>query len=216
MPDKVEYFYTIKQKASLEIPKIKGSRFIGMIFPVSTSEDVKQALAAAKSEFPDASHHCFAYRLQGDEIIQYQSDDGEPSGTAGIPIMRQVESFKLRNVLVVVVRYFGGTKLGKAGLIKSYGLAAKELMSSIPLAKKLIRAFIRITFPYSDTSKVNQVISKFEVEIVEQTFDQETSLFLAIPKRRKLSFLEALNNSLAGNLNWEEKTENDIHGNLSL
>lgn len=215
MPSEVEHFYTVVKRDSFELPKIRGSRFIGLIFPVASQKDVKQALATAKANFPDASHHCFAYRLHGEEIIQYQSDDGEPSGTAGTPIIRQIESFDLRNVLVVVVRYFGGTKLGKAGLIKSYGLAAKELLSASLLTRRTICAFIRIQFPYSDTSKVNKVISKFEAKIVDQSFDQLTSLSVAIPKNLKDQFIEVLNNSLAGSLKWEDKAENDIYGNLS-
>lgn len=216
MPLDTEYFFSVDKKDSLEIPKIKGSRFIALIFPVKSQEDLKRAMAEAKESFSDASHHCFAYRLDGDELVQYQSDDGEPSGTAGAPIMRQIESFDLRNVLVVVVRYFGGTKLGKAGLIKSYGFAAKELLTTIELTKKLILSFVRIRFPYSDTSTVNKVISKFEVDIVEQSFDQETCLSLAIPKKLKMQFIKALNNSLAGSLDWEDRTESDSNGSLSL
>lgn len=209
MPQDAEFFFTVRKNESLEIPKIKGSRFIGLVYPVKSQKEIKLAISDAKGQYPDASHHCFAYRLQGDEVIQYQSDDGEPSGTAGAPIMRQLESADLRNVLVVVVRYFGGTKLGKAGLIKSYGLSAKELLYQLSLVKQFIYAYVSIQFPYSDTSTVNKVISKYEVEITEQNFDQETRLTLAIPRKSKDLFIEVLRNALSGNLQWENQIELD-------
>jgi len=215
MPQSDEHYFSVDQKESLEIPKINGSRFIGLIYPVRSPIEIKEALSDAKEQYPDASHHCFAYRLQGDEIMQHQSDDGEPSGTAGAPILRQLESVDLRNVLLVVVRYFGGTKLGKAGLIKAYGLTAKELILARHLVKKLIRAYVRIQFPYPDTSAVNRVISKYGAEVVDQSFGQQTKLMLAIPKDMKDSFLEVLNNSLSGKLNWTEEMDSG-DGNLSL
>jgi len=215
MPQDIDFFFSVDQKASLEIPKIKGSRFIGLIYPAKTLQEIKSAISDSKNDYPDASHHCYAYRLQGAEIVQHQSDDGEPSGTAGAPIMRQIESADLRNVVLIVVRYFGGSKLGKAGLIKSYGLSAKELIAVTSLVKKFIHAFVRIRFAYTDTNTVNKVISKFDVGIVDKSFDQQTKLTLAVPKKQKDQFIEVLNNSLSGKLHWENITEG-ASGDLSL
>jgi len=130
-----EFYYTIERTTTAEF-KDRGSKFIAFTFPLQTVDDFKKSLELIKKEHPKATHHCFAYRIGLDNNTYRVSDDGEPSGTAGKPILGQIDSKKLTNILVVVVRYFGGTLLGVPGLINAYKSAASLALQVTPVVQK--------------------------------------------------------------------------------
>lgn len=141
--------YKTIAKRSEALYKEKGSKFIGIAFPASNEDDFKTALESIKNEYHDARHHCYAFKLGMDENNYRYNDDGEPSNSAGAPIYGQIQSFNLTNIGIVVVRYFGGTKLGVGGLISAYRQAAKEALESAQLVSKTISDYYRLTFDYA-------------------------------------------------------------------
>ena len=152
--DEKEFYQTIQQPALAEY-KDRGSRFLAYAYPVATVDDFKERLQELKKEHPKAVHHCFAYRLGLDGNNFRSSDDGEPSGTAGKPILGQIDSKGLTNVLIVVVRYFGGTLLGVPGLINAYKTAASMALQLTPFVQKPVTERIKIHFDYT---KINDVM----------------------------------------------------------
>jgi uncharacterized YigZ family protein len=150
--------------------KDRGSRFIAIAFPCSSISDFKMELENIKRELPGATHYCFAYRLGLKGIENRANDDGEPGGTAGLPILNQMLSAEISDVAVVVVRYYGGTKLGASGLIKAYKTATAEVLKSAEKSVKypVIRA--QIDFSYDQTKAVESTLKKFQIVIVSQTF----------------------------------------------
>ncbi len=155
----------------------RGSKFLGYLFPCANEEVFSDELNALKSKFPDANHHCYAYRINPNRITEFSSDDGEPSGTAGLPILNQLKSFNLINAGIVVVRYFGGTKLGKPGLIQAYGDTAKDCLNTASLMKIIPVQLFQFSYPYSEELLFNKISSDFELkeqsaeytDIVEKT-----------------------------------------------
>jgi uncharacterized YigZ family protein len=178
-----DYYSTVETSSSAEF-KDRGSRFIAYTFPVTSVNDFKDRLADIKKEHPKATHHCFAYRL-GLEGLQYRvSDDGEPSGTAGRPILGQIDSKQLTDVLVIVVRYYGGTMLGVPGLINAYKTAASLALQVTRFVQKPVLINYRLEFDYTQMNEVMRVVKYFDCTIVKQ----ETVLFcvmeIGIPKNR--------------------------------
>ncbi len=207
MGESRNHYNTIRKPSTFEIPKIKGSRFIALVYPVKSREDAKVKLDQVRRNYSDASHHCFAFRIQADPVIHQSSDDGEPTATAGIPILKQMESRDLQNALVVVVRYFGGTKLGKGGLIRAYGSAARKLISEIDLVSKEVKSRLQIVFPYSSTSIVRRVLSKSNADILNEVYGENTILDLALPRAKEGEFVHELDNALSGKLVWNKLGE---------
>jgi uncharacterized YigZ family protein len=150
----------------------KGSRFIGYAFPVASEEGVQQALSELKQRYPDASHHCYAYRLGADGQRYRAQDDGEPSGSAGIPILNQLRSKQLSDVLLVVVRYFGGTKLGVSGLIATYKATAAAVLEQAITVEKHLSLPISLTFGYDKSHEVMQVLKAHRALIEAQEFGE--------------------------------------------
>jgi uncharacterized YigZ family protein len=136
----------------------RGSRFIAIARPVSSQEEIKAVLEDLRKEYHDARHHCFAWMLTPDRQAWRVSDDGEPSGTAGRPIMGQINSRELTNILVVVIRYFGGTLLGVGGLINAYRTAAEDALSNARIIEKHVTERWLVTFPYSSMNDVMKVL----------------------------------------------------------
>src|SRR5688572_6236821 len=143
-----DFYNTIEKSSTAEL-KDRGSRFIAFAIPISNVNDFKEKLAGIKKEHPKATHHCFAYRLGPDRSVYRINDDGEPSGTAGKPILGQIDSKQLTNVLIVVVRYFGGTLLGTTGLINAYKNAAALALQVTPLVQKPVLVNYRLQFDYT-------------------------------------------------------------------
>lgn len=174
-------YLTISGKAYGEF-RDRGSKFLAYAFPVETEEDIQASLDEVKKDHVKARHHCYAYRLGLDQNNFRANDDGEPSGTAGRPILGQIDSFGLTNVLVVVVRYFGGTLLGTSGLINAYKLSAQNALQEATITKKLVEDRIRIRFDYGMMGEVMNAAKKVDVRIVNQHFEETAYIDLAIRK----------------------------------
>lgn len=178
-----EFYYTIEKAGSAEF-KDRGSKFLAIAQPISTVEDFKQALNDIKKLHPKATHHCFAYRLGLDGNNFRVSDDGEPSGTAGRPILGQIDSKGLTNVLVVVVRYFGGTLLGVPGLINAYKSAASLALQITPLVQKQIEKEFLVQFDYTQIGEIMALAKQYNCRVVKQEMQLFCNMTLAIPKNR--------------------------------
>lgn len=165
-----DIYKTIKS-SSRGIYKEKGSRFVSYAFPVSEQKEIKPIIDKIRKENHEARHHCFAYMI-GFERTNYRvSDDGEPSGTAGKPILGQINSFGLTNILIVVSRYFGGTLLGVSGLINAYRSAAASSISSAELTEKSLLDYYEIIYPYASMNDVMKILKEEHIGQSEQIFD---------------------------------------------
>lgn len=188
--------YRTLQDESRGIYREKGSRFIAVAMPAGSVEEVKAHLEQLRREFHDARHHCYAYRIG---IIpgeyRYQ-DDGEPSGTAGKPIFGQIQSYELTNILLVVIRYFGGIKLGTSGLIQAYRAAARDALQNGAIVTRTLHVRLRIRFNYSGMNAVMKFIKEEGLRITRQETGEECTIFLEIRKdldefvKKKLYSLE--------------------------
>ncbi len=154
----------------------KGSRFLAFAAPVRTEGEVKELLERLKKEYYDARHHCYAYVL-GPAGTQYRANDaGEPNHSAGDPILGQIRSRGLTDVIVVVVRYFGGTKLGVSGLINAYRTAAAQALDAAPAVQKTVRVGLSLHFAYPATNAVMKVVKEYDLEVTRQTFHTDCHL----------------------------------------
>lgn len=164
--------------------KEKGSKFIAFAFPVYTEDEIKNILEDLRGKYYDARHHCYAYRLGADKLRFRANDDGEPSSTGGKPILGQIVSNDLTNILIVVVRYFGGIKLGVSGLINAYRTAAADALAHAVVVEKTEDEVIKIKFSYGVLNDVMRIIKDIEPAILERNFELECHMTLAL--RRKL------------------------------
>ncbi|MGV6845424.1 MAG: IMPACT family protein [Lutibacter sp.] len=164
-------YLTIKKEVGDILFKEKGSKFISYAFPVLNEEEVKNYLVEIKKKHHAARHWCYAYRIGESQIIYRVNDDGEPNNTAGQPIYGQILSKNLTNVLVIVVRYFGGTKLGVGGLITAYKTSAKMVLDEIDIVTKTIDKKFRLIFSYANMNKVMKIIKDYNLQIVKQKME---------------------------------------------
>ena len=186
-------YQTIKHRSE-SIYKEKGSKFISLAIPVTTESEVKSVLKELKSNYSDAGHHCYGFRL-GSNLKTYRfSDDGEPSGTAGKPIFGQIQSFQLTDVLIVVIRYFGGTKLGVGGLIQAYKESAKLAITKNTIIKKHETLDFNILFDYSRMNEIMRIIKKHNLTIIEQNFQEKCTLIFTIRKSKCTPIILELKN----------------------
>jgi len=159
----------------------RGSKFLAYSYPVSTAGAIKEKLQALKKEHPKAAHHCYAYRL-GTEGTQFRAnDDGEPAGSAGKPILGQIDSMGIKNVLVVVVRYFGGTLLGVPGLINAYKTATAQSLEKVPKIEKWIEDYFEINFDYPAMGEVLYLLKQAEATIYHQDLQLFCTVLAGIP-----------------------------------
>ena len=186
------YYYTIEQPAIAEF-KDRGSKFFAYSFPVSSIDDCKKKLAQLKKEHPKAVHHCLAYRIGIDGSTFRVSDDGEPSGSAGRPILGQIDSKKLTNIMVVVVRYFGGSLLGVPGLINAYKTATSLSLQLSPIIQKAVEVPFEFNFDYHQMNEVMMIIKQFNCSVVEQSAQLFVELKVGIPKHRVEEVLNKIN-----------------------
>ena len=163
--------------------KEKGSKFIALAYPVHTEEAVKEIVGEIKVRYYDARHHCYAYRLGADKQKFRANDDGEPSSTAGKPILGQILSYDLTDVLIVVVRYFGGIKLGVSGLINAYRAAAADAIGHARIVEKTDDEVFRIKFNYTVMNEVMRVVKEEEPEVMSRDFSMECRMTLSIRKQ---------------------------------
>lgn len=177
-----DQFKTILEKTPETLYKIKGSKFFGYAFPVTSEQEIKNFLVQIKKEHPKARHWCYAWSLGTEEIRTRANDDGEPSNTAGQPILRQIISKDITNVLVVSVRYFGGVKLGVGGLISSYGESARLSLEEAEIITKDLCFFLKLRFGYDLMNNVQRVIKQLKINIKAQELAENCTLTLEIPK----------------------------------
>ena len=156
--------------------KDNGSRFIALAYPVTTEEEIKSIITSVRKEYHDARHHCYAYRLGYRRDISRANDDGEPSSSAGKPILGQIDSMELSDILVVVVRYFGGIKLGIPGLIRAYRSSTADALDHAEIVEKTAVRRYRLTFGYMDMNGVMKVLKDLGLQAVKQDFGMECSL----------------------------------------
>jgi uncharacterized YigZ family protein len=184
-------YKTIKQRSE-GVFRDRGSKFLAFAFPVYTTEEIKKTLAELRKEYHDARHHCYAYRLGAAKEIFRANDDGEPSGSAGNPIMGQIRSKGLSNILIVVVRYFGGTLLGVGGLINAYRTAAANAIQDAIIITAAEQDLVEISFPYILMNNVMKIIRDEGMIIHEQDFTETCKIMVFIRKSRTAQLLKRL------------------------
>ena len=178
-----DFYTTIAQPSTAEF-KDRGSKFFAFAFPIETADAFKKFQQQLKKEHPKAVHFCFAYRIGTDGNNFRSSDDGEPSGSAGKPILGQIDSKELTNVAIIVVRYWGGTLLGVPGLINAYKTAASLALQITPLVQKQIEVNYALQFDYARMNEVMMVIKQFNCTVVSQELQLFCTMQLGIPKNR--------------------------------
>jgi len=164
-------YQTIDQKTENILLKEKGSKFIGFAYPVLSENDIRSKLSDLKDLHPKATHHCYAYRLGTNGELYRANDDGEPSGSAGLPIYNQLLAHQITNVLVVVIRYYGGTKLGVGGLVKAYKESAKQTLDQAKIITKELESKIELKFKFSQQNIIFTLLNKYDAKIL--SFDAE-------------------------------------------
>jgi uncharacterized YigZ family protein len=187
----IDFYNTIEQTSTAEF-KDRGSRFIAYAFPLAAKEMFKEKLSEVKKEHPKASHHCFAYRIGTDRNNFRSGDDGEPSGSAGKPILGQIDSMELTNVLIIVVRYFGGTMLGVPGLINAYKSAASMALQTTPVVQKAVEINYELLFEYSLINPVMNIVKQYNCTIHRQELQLFSRMHIGIPKNRQEEVLYKL------------------------
>lgn len=184
-----EYYYTIGKDATAEF-KDRGSKFIAFAFPVKNVDECKKKLEEVKKLHPKATHHCYAYRIGTDKNIFRSNDAGEPSGTAGKPILGQIDSKELTDVMVIVVRYFGGTLLGVPGLINAYKVTASLALQLTPVIQKMIEVRYLLQFNYNQVNEVMMIIKQAHCTVLEQEINLFCRMIIGVPK---INLGEAMN-----------------------
>jgi uncharacterized YigZ family protein len=186
-----DFYNTITGDSTAEF-KDRGSRFIAFAFPINNAEDFKIHRARLKKEHPKANHHCFAYRLGVDGTNFRVSDDGEPSGSAGRPVLGQIDSNQLTNMLIVVVRYFGGTLLGVPGLINAYKTAAALAIKQTSILQRPVLIPCRLQFDYMLINDVMKLLKQYDCRIVKQELQLFCLIEAGIPKNTSMQLLSKL------------------------
>lgn len=174
--------------------KDNGSRFIAQAYPVESEEEVKEIVGSLKKEYHDARHHCFAYRLGLDGSRWRANDDGEPSGSAGRPILGQIDAAGLSDILVVVIRYFGGIKLGIPGLIRAYKTSTADALAQATVVEKVAGKDYRLSFPYLSMNAVMKVVKDMSLPQKDQYFAERCSMLLRVRLSQDAAFLERVSN----------------------
>lgn len=193
MEEHKDTYKTISKRSEAALFKDKNSKFFGYAFPVKNEDEIKEHLETLKKEHHSARHWCYAYQL-GTETIKYRAnDDGEPSNSAGQPIYGQIQSFDVTNILIVVVRYFGGVKLGVGGLIHAYRTAAQLALESSKILTKTINLEYSITFDYKNMNKVMRIIKEKRLKITKQTLELNCNIEISVRKNDAESIFNIFN-----------------------
>ena len=185
---------------TIEIPskevllKEKSSKFFGYAFPISSENEIKSIIEHLRKKHFGAVHFCYAFQI-GTETIQYRAnDDGEPSNSAGMPIYGQIQSYGLTNVLIVVVRFFGGTKLGVGGLISAYKTTAQMVLETVEIIERTINIHYIIEYNYENVNKVMRIIKENNIQIISQNMSETCKIEIAIRKKNTEKIVEIFNN----------------------
>lgn len=187
-------YKTILKPSEETLFKDRNSKFFGYTFPVLNEDDVKDCLDLLKKKHHTARHFCYAYQI-GIETIKYRAnDDGEPNNSAGMPIYGQIQSFEVTNILIVSVRYFGGTKLGVGGLIHAYKTSAKITLEASEILEKTIDIFYKLNFQYDMMNKVMRIIKEKNINLVHQEMELACEYVISIRKKEAQSIFEIFDN----------------------
>ena len=190
-------YRTITEALEHEPDKIKGSRHIANVFPVKNAAEIEDHLTAVRVRMAGANHHAYAWRLgRGENDFRY-SDDGEPSGSAGRPILKHVDGQDLTDVLVIVSRYFGGTKLGTGGLVRAYGGAAQEALQLADIVEVIPHATIHIQHAYEDSGALASVLNTFDLQPVKSDYGTQVTVEISVPQVRAEEFARAVRDATA-------------------
>jgi uncharacterized YigZ family protein len=173
--------------------KEKGSKFLAFIYPVDSLDKVNEYLEECRQIHPKATHHCTAYKIGTQDAVERANDDGEPSGSAGKPILGQIHSFELTNILIIVVRYYGGTKLGVGGLQTAYKTATKLAIENNTIETKNIPCYYTLRFPFDQQGKVEHQIKLSEGQLIEKQFTNTCQFKIQIPKAHSENFESKMN-----------------------
>jgi uncharacterized YigZ family protein len=183
-------YKTITKPSEEVLFKDKNSKFFGFAFPVTNENDIKSHIESLKKQHHSARHWCYAYQLGTEKIIYRANDDGEPSNSAGQPIYGQIQSFNVTNILIVVVRYYGGIKLGVGGLINAYKTAAKLALEQSNIIEKTINVDYLITFDYKNMNKVMRIIKEKQIKIINQKLELDCQIHISVRKNDSNSVFE--------------------------
>ena len=194
--------YKTIQGISIGEYKDKGSKFIGYAIPVNTEQQIKEEQQKIRAEHPKARHHCFAFRLGFDGTLYRANDDGEPSGTGGRPILAQIDSFGVTNVLVIVVRYFGGTLLGIPGLINAYKLSTETVITAAEIVEKTFNDVYKVQFDYLQMNEVMKLVKDQNLSVLHQNFDLNCVLTISIRKTQVDSLVQKFGKISNVKLSW--------------
>jgi len=186
------FSYLTIQAPSTGLFKEKGSKFLAFAYPVSDESQIKEHIGELKKKFFDARHHCFAWILDADKKRFRAFDDGEPNHSAGDPIIGQIRSRGLTNVLVVVVRYFGGTKLGVSGLISAYKTATDDALKNATIVECEVKETLILNYSYNATPELMRTVKEFDLEIVGQDFHESCSMTVSVRLRNKEQLVERI------------------------
>lgn len=186
-------YKTIETPVESILFKDKNSKFFGYIYPVLSEQDIKHYIKKLKKEHHAARHWCYAYQLGTENIIYRTNDDGEPNNSAGMPIYGQIQSFGVTNVLIVIVRYFGGVKLGVSGLINAYKTTAKIALEASTIINKTINIDYRITFDYKNMNTVMRIIKERHLKITSQKLEMNCQIIISVRKKEAQSVFEIFN-----------------------
>lgn len=171
----------------------KGSKFLSFLFPCTNTDFFSEELSKIRAKYPDATHHCSAYRIDPEHILEFSADDGEPSGTAGLPILNQLRSLDVVNAGLVIVRYFGGTKLGKSGLIETYGLSARECLELADLQTIVPARIFELCYPYAEENRINKLKQAYKLREKSADYKADITLQVYCPEENAAAFEKELN-----------------------
>lgn len=184
--------------------KEKSSKFFGYAFPVTSETEVKEILEQLRKQHYSARHWCYAYQFGSEKITFRANDDGEPNNSAGMPIYGQIQSFEVTNILIVVVRYFGGIKLGVGGLISAYKTAAQMAMENAEIIEKIIKVHFIVRFDYKNMNKVMRIIRENQLEIVSQKMESDCEIEISSRKKSAGTVFEIFNSAFEIDIRFKE------------
>ncbi|KOY50708.1 IMPACT family protein [Polaribacter dokdonensis] len=191
---KSDSYKTILEATKETLFKDRNSKFFGFAFPVTNEEAVKDCLEEVKKIHYSARHFCYAYQIGVEDIKYRANDDGEPNNSAGMPIYGQIQSFEVTNILIVVVRYFGGTKLGVGGLINAYKTSAQITIEASEIVEKTIDVFYQLNFEYDMMNKVMRILKEKNINLVYQKMELACEYVISIRKKESKAIFDIFNN----------------------
>ncbi len=197
-------FKTIESSVENTLLKEKGSKFIGFAFPVNNEEELKSALEKIRSEHPKATHHCYAFRMGLNGENYRANDDGEPSGSAGLPIYNQLLAHEITNILVISVRYYGGTKLGVSGLVKAYKESAKITLEEANIITKELETLIEVRFNFNQQNLIFTLLSKYDAKVVSFDANEQCIVTASLKLSQKENISEKLSEMQHIKFNFKE------------